>query len=70
MGLAMGLLSAGHALGAATGVFLAGVLFDMFGKYLWVWAASIALALLAAVLSWSIRENRAPRQLTAAAATA
>ena len=68
MGLAMGLLSAGHALGAATGVFLAGVLFDLFGRYVWVWAASIALALLAAVLSWSIRENRTLQPKTAVAA--
>jgi MFS family permease len=60
MGLTMGLLSAGHALGAAAGVYLAGLLFDMFAQYLWVWVAAIALALFAGVLSFSIREDRGP----------
>ncbi len=60
MGLTMGLLSAGHALGAATGVYLAGVLFDLFAQYFWVWVAAIALALFAGVLSFSIREDRRP----------
>ena len=60
MGLTMGLLSAGHALGAAAGAQLAGVLFDMFAQYFWVWAAAIALALFAGVLGFSIREDRRP----------
>jgi MFS family permease len=70
MGLTMGLLSAGHALGAASGVYLAGVLFDLFAQYFWVWVAAIALALFAGVLSFSIREDRRPRatMLTGAAA--
>ncbi len=61
MGLTMGLLSAGHALGAAVGVFLAGLLFDLFAQYFWVWVAAIALALFAGVLSFSIRDDRPPR---------
>ncbi len=61
MGLSMGLLSAGHALGAAAGAQLAGVLFDMFAQYFWVWVAAIALALFAGVLSFSIREDHRPR---------
>ena len=60
MGLTMGLLSAGHALGAAVGAQLAGVLFDMYAQYLWVWVAAIALALFAGLLSFSIREDRPP----------
>ena len=60
MGLTMGLLSAGHALGAAAGVYVAGVLFDLFAQYFWVWVAAIALALFAGVLSFSIREDRRP----------
>jgi MFS family permease len=68
MGLAMGFLSAGHSLGAAVGAFLGGVLFDLFGRYQWVWAASIALALLAAVLVWTIRESGAQRRVAVAAA--
>jgi predicted MFS family arabinose efflux permease len=63
MGLTMGLLSAGHALGAAAGVYLAGLLFDLFAQYFWVWVAAIALALFAGVLSFSIREDRPARPL-------
>lgn len=58
MGLTMGILSAGHALGAAIGLFLAGRLFDLFQQYSWTWGASLALALLAGLLSFLIRENR------------
>jgi MFS family permease len=61
MGLTMGLLSAGHSLGAAVGAFLAGYLFDLFARYYWVWAASIALALVAGLLAFSIRETRPGR---------
>src|ERR1700687_3906119 len=60
MGLTMGLLSAGHALGAAAGVYMAGVLFDLFNQYFWVWVAAIALALIAAVLGFLIRGTRPP----------
>ena len=55
MGLTMGLLTAGHALGGAAGAFLGGWLFDLFNRYDWVWIASLALALVAAVLSICIR---------------
>lgn len=58
MGLTMGLLSAGHSLGGAVGVFLAGRLFDMFGRYDWIWFASVGLAIVAGLLALSIRENR------------
>jgi MFS family permease len=55
IGLTMGLLTAGHALGGAAGAFLGGWLFDLFNRYDWVWIASLALALVAAVLSICIR---------------
>lgn len=58
MGLTMGILSAGHALGAAVGLFLAGRIFDLFQQYAWTWSASLALALVAGVLCFLIRENR------------
>ena len=58
MGLTMGILSAGHALGAALGFFLAGRIFDLFQQYVWTWVASLALALLAGLLCFLIRENR------------
>ena len=58
MGLTMGILSAGHALGAALGFFLAGRIFDLFQQYVWTWVASLALAMLAGLLCFLIRENR------------
>jgi predicted MFS family arabinose efflux permease len=58
MGLTLGLLFAGHSAGAAAGAFMGGYFFDNFQSYDWVWIVSIALALVAAVLSWLIRETR------------
>jgi MFS family permease len=62
MGLTMGLLSAGHALGAAAGAQLAGVLYDLYAEYLWVWVAAIVLALFAGVLCFFIKEDRKPHR--------
>lgn len=58
MGLAMGVLSAGHSLGAAAGAFLAGWLFDQFAQYQWAWTAALSLALAAALMAFAIREDR------------
>lgn len=57
MGLAMGLLSAGHALGAAAGAFAGGYLFDGFGNYGSVWAMAAALSLVAAVFAGLVPRN-------------
>ena len=58
MGLTLGLLFAGHSAGGAAGALMGGYFFDTFNSYEWVWIVSIALALLAAVFSWMIRETR------------
>jgi MFS family permease len=58
MGLTMGILSAGHALGAALGLSMAGKLYDLFAQYAWTWWVSLGLALVAGVLCYLIRENR------------
>ena len=58
MGLTMGLLFAGHSLGGAAGSFLGGWLFDQFQLYDWMWIASFAVSLLAALFSILIQENR------------
>lgn len=58
MGLTMGILSAGHALGAALGLSMAGKLYDLFAQYAWTWWASLGLALIAGALCFLIRENR------------
>jgi MFS family permease len=70
MGLAMGLLSASHSLGGALGAFMGGYLFDLFARYQSVWAASIALAVIAGFLSFAIRElpDQRGRRLAAAGA--
>jgi MFS family permease len=63
MGLTMGILSAGHALGGAAGAFLGGYFFDLFARYDWVWLASIGLALAAGLMCFTIRETRRPMRL-------
>jgi MFS family permease len=61
IGLSLGMLAMFHAGGAALGAFMGGVLFDMFQKYDGVWIAAVAVALIAGMLSLTIRENRTPR---------
>jgi MFS family permease len=58
MGLALGLLGAFHAAGAAVGAFTGGILYDLFQRYDWVWIISIVLAMMAAVCAIAIREDR------------
>ncbi|MCC7271111.1 MAG: MFS transporter [Alphaproteobacteria bacterium] len=58
LGLASGLVSAGHALGGAAGAFAGGRLFDLFAGYAEIWSASLALALLAGLLSFALRHTR------------
>jgi MFS family permease len=50
LGLAMGILSAGHAVGGALGAWSGGLLFDMSGGYMALWRLSIGLALAAVIL--------------------
>lgn len=56
MGLAMGLISAGHAIGGSLGAFLGGYLFDATASYGFVWWSGVALAALAAVLVLPLSE--------------
>jgi len=51
VGTAMGLISAGHAIGAALGAFAGGYLFDATGGYGWLWSSSFGLALAAAAIA-------------------
>jgi MFS family permease len=62
MGLAMGLLSAGHALGGAAGAFMAGILYDLYQQYDAVWIASVAVAVAAGFMAFTVRENRQPAE--------
>lgn len=63
MGLAFGLISAGHQIGGAIGAYLAGYLFDIYAQYTWVWWSSFGLAVLAGILVFVIRDRR-PAQAT------
>lgn len=57
MGLTMGLISAGHSVGAAAGAFLGGYLVDLSAAYDWVWLSAVALALLAGAMVFLMREQ-------------
>lgn len=63
IGLSLGVLAMFHAAGAALGAFLGGVLFDTFQTYDGVWIAAVAVAMIAGILSLTIRENRPSRGL-------
>lgn len=66
MGLAFGLISAGHQIGAAIGAYSAGVLFDIYARYDWIWWSSLWLAVLAGVLVFVLRDNPVNSELSAA----
>jgi predicted MFS family arabinose efflux permease len=57
MGLTMGLLSAGHSIGAAIAASLGGYFFDKDATYDLIWMSSIALAIIAGVLVFLIKDN-------------
>lgn len=57
MGLAFGLISAGHQIGAAIGAYFGGVLFDIYAQYDWVWWSSAWLAVFAGLLVFLLRNN-------------
>jgi predicted MFS family arabinose efflux permease len=65
VGTAMGLISAGHAIGAAMGAFAGGYIFDATGGYTWLWSSSFGLALAAAMIAGLV-----PARSRAAAAVA
>ena len=68
MGLAMGLLAAGHALGGAAGALFAGRMYDLFARYDGVWLTSVGVAIFAGLICFTIRENRGADRLVPAAA--
>jgi predicted MFS family arabinose efflux permease len=66
LGLSMGLLSAGHAIGGAAGAWAGGAAFDWTGEYRVVWTGSVILAVSAALLvvALSDKERTAPLALS------
>lgn len=65
MGMAFGLISAGHQIGGAVGAYFGGVLFDVFHNYDWVWWSSIGLAMLAGLLVFLLRDSPRSTVVTA-----
>lgn len=63
MGLAMGLISAGHAIGGAAGAFLGGYAFDTFGDYGVLWVSSVWLVVGAGLLVFLLPKS-APTHLS------
>ena len=63
MGLALGLLMFSHQMGGAISSYLGGVVFDVTGSYNLIVMVSIALSLLAALVSVWIREKIRPSPL-------
>jgi MFS family permease len=68
MGLAMGLLAAGHAVGGAAGALFAGRMYDVFARYDGVWLTSVGVAIFAGLICFTIRENRGVDRLAPATA--
>jgi predicted MFS family arabinose efflux permease len=58
IGLAMGLIFAGHWVGAAIGSFLGGQIYAAMARYDWVWLIALGLAVLAGFLSLGVPEPR------------
>ena len=57
MGLTMGMISAGHAMGAAVGAYSGGLIFDELGAYDWLWRVSIVAAIVAGLSVWTLRDK-------------
>ncbi len=57
VGLVMGLLTAGHQLGAAMGAAFGGYLFDKNSTYDLVWSSSLVLAIIAGLLVFLLRDK-------------
>lgn len=58
IGLALGLIFAGHWLGAAIGSFLGGQIYAAMARYDWVWIIALGLAVLAGLLTLGVPESR------------
>jgi predicted MFS family arabinose efflux permease len=59
VGLVMGLLTAGHQIGAAVGASLGGYFYVTNASYDLVWISSLALAIIAGVLVFLLKEKSA-----------
>jgi MFS family permease len=63
-----GVVMLSHQVGAFLGAWLGGKAFEASGSYDWMWAADVALCLMAALVHLPIRETLTPRAVPQAAA--
>lgn len=61
MGLAFGLISAGHQIGGALGAYLGGIIYDGFSGYSWVWWSSMGLAVVAGLMVFVLNNEPGKR---------
>ena len=66
MGLAFGLISAGHQVGAAAGAYFGGVLYDLYAQYDWVWWSSVWLAVFAGIMVFAMKDKPQVRSVLSA----
>ena len=57
MGLAFGLISAGHQIGGALGAYFGGLLYDLYAQYDWVWWSSVWLAVFAGLMVLFLKDK-------------
>jgi predicted MFS family arabinose efflux permease len=60
MSMLFGFVFLGHQVGAFSGVYLGGLLFDLTGSYDVVWWMGAALGIFAAMIHWPISQAKAP----------
>jgi MFS family permease len=64
VGSVMGILTVGHALGAAGGALASGYIVDLFQRYDWAWVLSIAVAAASAAFTLLLRDPRSEARVT------
>jgi predicted MFS family arabinose efflux permease len=58
LGTLFGVCFLSHQIGSFLGAWLGGFVFDLTGSYTWIWAATVAAGLVAAMLHFPIDDTR------------
>jgi len=65
LGLLSGMIFVSHQVGSFLGVWLGGILYDIYGNFDLVWWIAIVLGLFAAAIHWPISEKAVTREAVA-----